>query len=61
MLEGGVREVPVAPVTMESVWIAALIAAVPLAFVVGPVLVQILSQLRRRHGVAGASRGTPRT
>ena len=49
-----------APVSTESVWIAALIAAIPLVFVAGPVLVHVLSHLRRRHGVAGASRGTPR-
>jgi len=51
-----------APLTTESVWIAALIAAVPLVFVAGPVLVHLLSQVCRRHGVAGASasRDTPR-
>jgi hypothetical protein len=46
---------------MESVWItAALIAAVPLVFVAGPALMHVLLQLRRRHGVAGASRRAPR-
>jgi hypothetical protein len=47
---------------MASIWItAALTALVPLGFVIAPLVIELMSRRRRRHGMAGASRGTPRS
>ena len=46
------------PLSIEAAWVtAALIAALPLAFVIAPVLSVIAVRLRRRLGTAAASRG----
>jgi hypothetical protein len=48
------------PMTTQAAWIiAAAIAMVPLTFVLVPLLVQLVHAMRRGHGIAPASRGTP--
>ena len=46
------------PMSIEAAWAtAALIAALPLALVIAPVLSEIAVRLCRRLGIAAASRG----